>query len=110
MGSSQSSFKPDELPIYTTSELAAIDISNSKKAHYKNHISELFSKFQLEYRDLYNKRRDEIKKLIKSDTNNQRKQQIRENINILIIIGSSLRNQTSKYSTSDYQKMLKISI
>lgn len=105
MGSSQSSIKYDELPqFFTTSELAAIDISISKKEQYKNHIPELFSKFQFEYRDFYNKRRDKIIDSIKSDTNNERKQETRTNINILIIIGSSLRNLSSKYSTSDYLK------
>ena len=105
MGSSQSSLKTDELtPLFTPDELAAYDISSSKKELYKNSIQLLLVKFQIEYKNLYDKRKEDVSNLIQSSINDKELQSIRNNINILIIIGSSFRNKKIKKSFEDYQK------
>lgn len=105
MGSFQSSFTTEELThSFSPDELAAYDISDFKKAQYKNFIPTIFGEFQSEYKIFCDKRKTEILDLIKSNMNKVDLKKIRKNINILIIIGSSFRNQITKKLNENYHK------
>ena len=88
----------------TLLQLAQYDIPNAnerKKKNQQDTIKHLFNQFSNKYQTLFCKRAKIIKEETKNNLDNQKLTNIRNNISILIIIGSSINLQTSKYFNTE---------